>query len=57
MDIDDSNDAVPIDVIETSKALEIHYLYGDIVKGKFIVENQNGDRQIIQATEISSNQK
>ena len=44
----DRLDAVPIDVIEARTPIAKLILYGSIEEAKVVVENANGDRQIIQ---------
>lgn len=44
---DDRLDAVPIDIIENTKPHGLNVLYGELREGKVIIENKNGDRQIL----------
>ena len=50
----DRYDAVPIDVLEAYEIKDTYSLYGNIDKAKIVVENQNGDRQIIRQEYIVS---
>ena len=47
LSLDDRLDAVPIDIMEIDNEQTICIMYGEIEKSKFIIENRNGDRQII----------
>jgi len=46
LNIDDRLDAVPLDIMETYDAVSQYKLYGNIDKGKIVIENPNGDRQV-----------
>ena len=46
LSLDDRLDAVPIDITESYEPLSQYKLYGNLEKGKLVIENKNGDRQV-----------
>ncbi len=50
----DRFDAVPIDVIEAIEPMDTYHLYGPVSDGFFVIENIDGNRQVIKAVPTRS---